>query len=600
MCGISGYLNFQQKKSPTHVQGLIGKMNAKLAHRGPNNRGQWEDPENHCHLGHTRLSILDLSPAGHQPMLSSAGRYVISFNGEIYNYKELRKQIEKFGVKFQTNTDTEVLLQGFIHMGTMFFQIMDGMFAFAIYDRKTGILTLARDRVGEKPLYYAFGDSFFVFGSELKSILEVDDLPVSLSEESLTLFLTLRYVPSPLSILDPIRKLNPGTFLQINKQGGQHQEKYYAFEIDQDNEPPVENVEEYCDSLEEELLESLRGRLNSDVPLGMFLSSGVDSALACALLTQRLKKDVKTYTIGFSGDADSEHDAAKKISDILGTDHHSYIFTDEDFNSICDKIGNVLDEPNGDRSCVPTYLLSEFTKQHVTVAVSGDGGDELFGGYGRYPGFADAYDKAPHLNPREKVQTYIEQGLPVFPPESVRAAFPESYDSVLSFYEKYTPAFMHIRRPAIHALRQFDFHTYLPGAVLAKVDRMSMQHSLEVRTPFLAPKVLKLASQASEGLCWSGNVQKVALRKLLSRHLPDEHVYTKKKGFGMPPSVFFNNQQKVEAELRTAYNYLGSTKFFSQRKRGLDLIFGSASKNINAIWAVIVLSKWIQSVQRPL
>jgi asparagine synthase (glutamine-hydrolysing) len=181
-----------------------------------------------------------------------------------------------------------------------------------------------------------------------------------------------------------------------------------------------------------------------------------------------------------------------------------------------------------------------------------------------------------------------------------KPTFPGSYESVISFYEKYSPAFMHIRRPSMHSLRQFDFHTYLPGAVLAKVDRMSMQHSLEVRTPFLAPKILAMASQASESACRSGGVQKVVLRKLLSRYLPDEHAYAEKKGFGMPPSVFFNNREKVEAELRTAYHYLRSTKFFADKRQGLDAIFGSVTKNINAIWAVIVLSKWMQSVHRPL
>lgn len=600
MCGISGYLNFRSSRPPEHIQATLGLMNDAIAHRGPDDHGQWCDPQNFCHLGHTRLSVLDLSAAGHQPMISRDGRYVVSFNGEIYNFKTLRKQLEKAGFAFHTGTDTEVLLAGFAHSGVKFFQLVDGMFALAIYDRHTGCVTLARDRAGEKPLYYAMADDFFVFASEMRSLLAVEELPVELSEEALALYCTLRYVPDPQSMLAPIRKLEPGMVLQVFDNGRMWRERYYSFGLDHDDEFKPDRLDQYADAVEDALVQSLDNRLNSDVPLGMFLSSGVDSSLACALLTRKLGRQVKTFTVGFAGDAGSEHQAARDIAGILGTEHHEHIFSAEDFERICQDIGQLLDEPNGDRSCVPTFLLSEFTRKHVTVAISGDAGDELFGGYGRYPAFAAAYDRPQSFVPSAMVQTYIENGLPVFNADAVRAAFPEGYAAVQGFYDSYAPCFMHLRRPALQGLRQLDFHTYLPGAVLSKVDRMSMRHALEVRTPFLSPTMLELAGKANAAFCMSGNVQKVVLRRLLARYLPEQHVQAPKKGFGMPPSVFMNNQDRIRAELGTAQRVLADTQFFAARPEALKCLSAVAGANINSAWATIVLAKWITTLGRSL
>lgn len=600
MCGIAGYLNFQNARAPDAIQTTITRMNQAIAHRGPDDRGQWADPENFCHLGHTRLSVLDLSPAGHQPMASQDGRYVISYNGEIYNYRHLRKQLEKLGHQFRSGTDTEVILAGFAVDGVDFFTVVDGMFALAIYDRQTGTVTLARDRAGEKPLYYAEGNGFLAFASELRSLLEVKELPVALSESALALYFTLRYVPDPDSILEPVRKLEAGTVLQVQRDGRRQMQRYYNFTFNPEEEVPAGKLPEYVKKLERKLEHALTDRLNSDVPLGTFLSSGVDSALACAILTKRLGKTVKTFTIGFEGDPGSEHEAARDIAAVLGTEHHEYIFGAADFDRICENIGTLLDEPNGDRSCVPTYLLAEFTRKHVTVAISGDAGDELFGGYGRYPAFATAYDKNRDLHAASMVQTYFERGLPVMAPDAVRAAFPGGYGAVQAFYNRYAPVFLHLGRPALHSLRQLDFHTYLPGAVLSKVDRMSMQHALEVRTPFLSPGVLDMAAQASLGLCWNGHMQKLALRYMLAQYLPAQHVRAPKKGFGMPQSVFFNNKPRIEAELGNAYRRLAETRFFGERPGALKNLFKAAGNGINAIWATIVLAKWVNTVERPL
>ncbi|MFN4165306.1 MAG: asparagine synthase (glutamine-hydrolyzing) [Ferrovibrio sp.] len=600
MCGINGYMNFKASRSPDELQVLIGRMNAALAHRGPDDRGHWADPENRCHLGHTRLSVLDLSAAGHQPMESPDGRYVISFNGEIYNFRALRAQLEKTGYRFHTGTDTEVLLAGFAQVGVGVFRVVDGMFAVAIYDRETRCLTLARDRAGEKPLYYVATDTLFAFASELRPLLQIPDISFNLSEESLAQYFTLRYVPDSGAIVDPVRKLEPGMILQVFADGRQYRQRYFDFTIDQDNEAGPQDTDRYIDAVEGALSLSLANRLNSDVPLGVFLSSGVDSALACALLTRKLGQKVKTFTVGFEGDRDSEHVAARDIAAKLGTEHHEHIFTAADFDRICDRIGHLLDEPNGDRSCVPTYLLSEFTRQHVTVAISGDGGDELYGGYSRYPLLAPPLDNATEAMPAAMVQAYLEKGLPVMPAEVVRAAFPVGYAAVTCFCERYAPFFMHPERPALHALRQLDFHTYLPGAVLAKVDRMSMQHGLETRTPFLSPDLMKIAGRANLGLCTDGKVQKVALRRLLVKYLPEQHALAPKRGFGMPASVFFSNRPRIEAEMKAAYRRLADTRFFGARSGALDRLFTGVPTNINSIWATIVLARWIDTVDCPL
>lgn len=493
-----------------------------------------------------------------------------------------------------------MLLNGFAALGIGLFDYLDGMFAVAIYDRQMRCLTLARDRAGEKPLYCAAGDGLFAFASELRPLLEIADLPVALSEAALAQYFTFRYVPAPDTILSGIHKLEPGTILRVFDDGRQHRQRYFGFVIDQDAEIPASDLETYADTVEAALSQALLDRLNSDVPLGVFLSSGVDSALACALLTKKLGRRVKTFTIGFEGDPQSEHLAAREIAAALDTEHHEHVFSAADFDRICDDIGRYLDEPNGDRSCVPTYLLAEFTRRHVTVAISGDAGDELYGGYGRYPAFAAAFDGMSDAAPAAMVQAYIERGLPVVPAATVRSAFPDGQSAIQAQYETYAPFFMHPRRPALQALRQLDFHTYLPGAVLAKVGRMSMRHGLETRTPYLYPSVMTLAGRASLGLCMDGPVQKVTLRHLLARYLPRHHAQAPKRGFGMPQSVFFNNRPRIETELRAAHRRLADTRFFTMRPGALDRLFAGVGGNINAIWAAIVLARWVDTVERPL
>jgi len=600
MCGIVGFLNYSSRRPDHKVSGLVKNMTGTLAHRGPDAEGYWVDPKNCCHLGHRRLSIIDLSAAANQPMLDVTSRYAIVFNGEIYNYKDLRRSLEASGFHFRTHSDTEVLLLGFAAYGVNIFSQLDGMFALAIYDTQTRILTLARDRAGEKPLYYTNTKTFFAFASELRPLLKLPDMRYQMSEESLALYMALRYVPAPRTIIEGISKLEPGCVLQVTEDGCTTQQRYFKFDIDDAASAQAQNIDDYADEVEAALESSIRDRLNSDVALGAFLSSGVDSALICALLAKKMQCPLRTYTVGFSGDAGSEHEAARVIAAHIGTEHQEFIFGATDFENICRDIGTLLDEPNGDRSCVPTYLLSQFARQHVKVCISGDSGDELFAGYSRYGGFINSHAGTVWPNAAAISQRYFETALPVFPWSGIAATLPTGFNAVRSFTAAYGSLFTVPGRTMLNALRLLDFETYMPGAVLAKVDRMSMRHGLEVRTPYLSPQILALSSKASLGACVDKGVQKVVLRRLLARYIPKSFALAPKKGFGMPASVFLQNGDRVRAELISALDLLSQTSFFSQRKGSIENFSKSAGSNTNSIWATLVLAKWIESTESGL
>jgi len=596
MCGLAGIVHFGSGPGISSPQSVLKGMNDALRHRGPDAHGIWASSDGRAHLAHRRLSVIDLSAAANQPMHDASGRYSIVFNGEIYNFKALRTELVQQGVVFKTLSDTEVLLQAFIVNGTAAFAQFDGMFAVAIYDSVTGTLTLARDGAGEKPLYYAKTDDTLAFASELRPLLGVPGINAQLSETGVALYMALRYVPAPYSIVQGIRKLPPGTTLQVMADGTEHVENFFSFSggnfaADSGQDPSV-----FAQRVEDALTASLEARLNSDVPLGAFLSSGVDSALACALLTKRMGRPLKTFSVGFAGDPDSEHAAAADIARALGTEHRELIFGADAFDDICNRIGDLLDEPNGDRSCVPTYLLSEFARAHVTVAISGDGGDELFAGYSRYQGFSHRYAKMQWPSAQEIPRAYFQAGLPVFPWQGILDVVPDGFSAVTDFADSFAPIFAAPNRSMVDGLRILDFESYLPGAVLAKVDRMSMRHALEVRTPYLNASLYALSRIAAPSALLGPEGQKAVLRRLVGKYLEKSHATAPKKGFGMPPSVFINNKERVAEALRQACGLLSETEFFKPRKTGAGQLPKWAGSNNNSAWATIVLAKWIESV----
>jgi asparagine synthase (glutamine-hydrolysing) len=529
-------------------------MVGRLSHRGPDDSmacALGRDVE----LGHTRLAIIDTSAAGRQPM--QFGRWHITYNGEIYNYRDLRAHLETKGHAFTTQTDTEVLLHAWAEYGADCLPLLDGMFAFAIYNTESKELTLVRDRAGEKPLYYLERDGVFAFASELRALADLSERQVS--PEALALYALYRYVPAPRSIWSDVRKLPPGCLAVADGAGAVTVKRWWSWEVEPAVEVSAKGFMEVCDEVEQSLRSSVHRRLVSDVPLGAFLSGGIDSSLMAAF-ARTAGTPLKTFSIGFEG-ADSEHEQARAIAQHLGTEHHEHVFGPSDFESVGRTIGDRMDEPNGDRSCVPTYLLAGFAKQFVTVALSGDGGDELFGGYGRYFGVChDATD-------------YYSRFLSVY-------GIVDGIDDELDAAD----VLIDTHDDSLHALRALDFNRYLPGCVLPKMDRMAMQHSLEVRTPYLEPQLMEIARKLPAAYLMNGQMGKLVLREIAGRYLPRDVALAPKRGFGLPKGVFAQNG-KAMAEM---YEEAGP---WCER-----VGFPKPPNNNNAIWNFIVLGQWLRSV----
>ena len=603
MCGIAGIIQFgapnqQVLDIRTITQQSVRRMCQLQAHRGPDMEGMWQSEDGRCTLGHRRLSIIDLSDAGRQPMTDRSGRYHITFNGEIYNYRVLKLDLEVEGAQFRTNTDTEVLLEGFALHGYRILEKVDGMFAAAIYDTLTGETTLFRDRAGEKPLYYQSDEQQLIFGSELHAVASVSDKPININPLALGLYLTLRYVPPPDSMIEGINKLEPGQILVFDSEGSPVLRRYFSFEPEPIHTYSQDDFEAKSKALERLLISSIAKRLESDLPLGLFLSSGIDSSLVCALTKRKLDLTPKTFSIGFEGDDNSEHFIAEQIARHLGTEHQTFMLSPTELHRLGSDIGAMMDEPNGDRSCLPTLLLSREVREHVTVALSGDGADELFGGYGRY-GLPIGPNPA-HSHPESALRDYFNKALPVFGIDLIDGLFEGVGDISGELLSQFRGVFIHTDRAALHFWRMLDFHSYLPGAVLNKVDRMSMRHGLEVRTPFLEPQVMAMAERMPQAYLEQGDERKIMLRQILSHYLPRDITSLPKRGFGMPQSVFMNNAEMIHQMLNEAMESLRETRFFSEYTGLLQSIAQVAPGNINSAWAMIVLGQWVRSFPKRL
>ncbi len=600
MCGLAGFLNLSGQIDARKARALVRRMTHDVIHRGPDDEGYWDDDNGFAFLGHRRLSIIDTSENGRQPFWDSSRRYVGIVNGEIYNYKDLRRDLEGRCLKWVSSSDSEVLINLYATFGAETFGRIDGQFAAAIYDTLENKLILARDATGEKPIYFYHSDSYFAFASELKQFANLKEIGASfsLSEQAFALYLALRYVPAPYSIFEEVQKLEPGCLFVIDKFGQASSKRWFEFDLIPDSEPVKPTaLEDTADEIECLLTQSIANRLNSDVPLGLFLSSGVDSALVTAITTKKLNKSIQTFSCGFAGDKNSEHIVAAQIASHLGTEHRERLIEPTDFLRSMESIGAMMDEPNGDRSCVPTALLSAFAREYVTVTLSGDGGDELFAGYPRYLAFGSQTFDPTRIDSRKVVDIYFEKCLPVFPLEAVRNVVPSASETLEAFISSVQPYFMRPGRSIAGSLRLLDFHTYLPGAVLAKVDRMSMRHSLEVRSPFLFIPLMQLSAQLPIDLLIHDGVQKLVLRKLLSRYLPENFVSAPKRGFGAPHSLFQQIQKNINQELRTSHEVLRSLNFFAERPQALDTMFDFTLHSINTIWATIVFAKWADDIE---
>ncbi|WP_407275617.1 asparagine synthase (glutamine-hydrolyzing) [Halothiobacillus sp. DCM-1] len=600
MCGIAGLYNFGYKGLlATGQVSVVHKMTDRMVHRGPDATDVWADDQARCVLGHRRLSIIDVSDAGRQPMHWNNGEWSISFNGEIYNFQEIKSDLESRGGVFHGRTDTEVLLAGIAYWGESVFDHLDGMYAFAAFHHPSGELILARDPFGEKPLYYfQTPDGGLAFASELQCLEEVPGFSADISPDALSDILMFQYVGAPRTIYRDVYKLEPGHFMKVNGRDLQIR-RHFRFE------PGLHGFssgsrEDLVDELEDILVRSLRRRLISDVPLGAFLSGGVDSSTVCALARRKLDIPLQTFSIGFEGDQGSEHKIARRIAAHLGTEHRDQILSPS-ATDFLNHSGSLLDEPNADSSCLPTFLLSKFARKHVTVALSGDGGDELFGGYGRYFDTlteAKAYQSQPRRNWSPGRSYYNSNRVTIFSPLQLSKLFGFIPSGSAEHVRHLIEEVDHGSAELLHRLRASDTENYMPGAVLPKVDRMSMQNSLEVRTPFLSVELARFAERIPGEYLVNGGRGKLLLREIAYRYLPREIIDLPKKGFGLPLTSGWGKHHLVSALENTLISEESPIGKWIGGGRASEFIKTQASDNgfsIYQTWSVIMLDKWLRN-----
>ena len=567
MCGITGFVR-ADKGPVAETADLIDRMCQAIVHRGPDDHGVMI--KGGTVLAMRRLSIIDLS-GGHQPISGEDGSVTIVFNGEIYNFRELHTLLKSRGHTFRTNSDTEAIVHAYEEFGPSSVDYLRGMFAFAIWDERKQKLFLARDRVGKKPLYYTVTDrGTFVFGSELKSLLVHPEVKRNISLEAVDAYLTLGYVPDPQCIFKDVYKLPPGHHLTF-ADNRITIEKYWDFNFSPDRSM---TAEECISGLRELLDEAVRLRLVSDVPLGAFLSGGVDSSTVVGIMARHMGQPVKTFSIGFHEDSYSELKYARLTAKKFGTDHHEFFVTPE-ICSVVDELVRKLDEPFADPSAIPTYMVSKLARQHVKVVLSGDGGDELFAGYTRY--VTDRKRRGFSLLPsliREGIMQRLSEKLPhgtlgrnylhnvaldpvdryldsvsVFTGLNKQLLYSNDFkkqlatdEGVLSEFRAYA-AKVKTGDP-LDQLLHIDSKTYLPGDILTKVDRMSMAVSLEARVPLLDHKLIEFVMRIPASMKMSGRKTKYIFKKAVGDLVPQEIINRPKQGFGMPIQEWINEQLK--------------------------------------------------------
>lgn len=580
MCGLAGIYAFQGSSKESYLQ-CIEKMTNFLLHRGPDDSDTWVEENRGIALGHRRLSIVDLSPAGHQPMHSPSGRYVIAFNGEVYSHRVLRAELVQSGISFNGNSDTEVMLAaidawGLDHALSRFV----GMFAFALWDKEQSTLHLVRDRLGIKPLYYLQEDGLFAFASELKAFHALPGWAPSLDRQAAGLMLRHGYVPGEYSIFTNVRKLLPGHHLKVSLRDGNvdfgSSRPYWSLQDIAACMPELTSETQAKENMAHLIEQAVVDRMVADVPLGAFLSGGIDSTLVAAAMQRQAGSAVKTYSIGFEDKRYDEADDARRVAEYLGCEHHELYVSEKDILACIEKMPDVYDEPFADPSQLPTYLLCALTKQHVTVALSGDGGDELCGGYTRHfesvriarllgmpaglrrvlAGFLtrvpmDAWDRMPVLGRRyrllgDKVHK-LGRLLAARDGAEVYRVLTSASDRVSFDTSDVLPALPRDMKLG-EQLIYYDTLRYLPDDVLTKVDRASMAVSLEVRVPLLDHRLIEFAWRLPFHMKVRNGEGKWLLRQVLADWLPRELWDRPKMGFSVPIGEWLRGELKPWAE----------------------------------------------------
>lgn len=646
MCGITGFINVISNLDAEKLTSLVSQMSDSIIHRGPDDGGHWVDAEFGIALGFRRLAIIDLSPAGHQPMTSADDRFVIVFNGEIYNFNEIRSELSSFGHAFRGHSDTEVILAAVSEWGLKStLQKLNGMFAFVIWDKKERVLSLVRDRIGIKPLYYGWCGNTLLFGSELKSLRAHPDFLPEINRNALSILLRYGYIPAPYTIYEKINKLIPGSILQfqLNNSITSEETSIYwsaeqAFTKGLSN-PFIGNETEVLNALDDMLTQSIGLRMIADVPLGAFLSGGIDSSTIVALMQKQSLKPIQTFTIGFREESFNEASQAKLVAQHLGTLHTELYVTAKEARDIIPLLPSMFDEPFADPSQIPTYLISRLAKSQVTVGLSGDGGDEFFGGYNRYV-WVNRIWKNLHSIPlpvRKLVSSSLELLSPEVTSNLLRIAnknLPNQADKIkkiISVLGAPSPEYMYVdllshwKTPddvVIHGFEStkivnqlpenlknisitekmmlLDQLSYLPDDVLAKVDRASMRTSLEVRAPLLDDhQTIEFSYRIPMHMKIRNGEGKWILKQLLNRYIPQALTERPKMGFGVPISSWLRGPLRNWANDLLSETKLHQDGFFNAsiiQKKWHEHSSGSKDWQYE-LWIILMFQAWLNEAK---
>jgi len=649
MCGLTGFVP-AAGRTADELTCVVRRMCDAIAHRGPDDAGEWIDAESGVALGFRRLAIIDVSPAGHQPMVSASGRYVVTLNGEVYNFEELRRELRDAGLapSFRGHSDTEVMLAAFEAWGVeAAVRRFNGMFAVALWDRKLRRLHLIRDRMGVKPLYYGFAGSTFLYGSELKALRQHPDFGGRIDRGALHLYLRFMYIPAPYSIYEGISKLMPGSIVTFDPATRQTETTVYWSVRD----AAVKGAEHRFQGSEEEashelealLRDAVRLRMVADVPLGVFLSGGVDSSLVTALMQAQSSAAVRTFSVGFTDPAYDEARVAAAVARHLGTDHTELIMTAQNVVDVIPALPSMYDEPFADSSQIPTHLVAALARKQVTVSLSGDGGDELFGGYLRYfigeklfrriaalpATMRPAIGRALAAVPPRLWDRLFAFGRPLLPaglrqPRSgervhkvarVLAAGDSDamYFELVSHWrnvvtegaEPKTPLTDRREWPPlqdpVERMMFFDQISYLPDDILAKVDRASMAVSLEAREPLLDYRLVEFAWTLPLSMKVRAGRGKRVLRRVLDRYVPEALIERPKMGFGIPLGEWLRGPLRDWAEALldpAAIRAQGLIDPAPVRAKWVEHLSGKGEWKYH-LWAVLMLEAWLQYEHSP-
>lgn len=636
MCGLTGFWDPKKRGDTSSFEHIVSKMADEIFFRGPDAKGIWIDQSQGLAFAHLRLSILDLSATGHQPMSSPSGRYIIIYNGEVYNSPLLRKELQTLGINFRGSSDTEVMLAAFEMWGIeLSLSKFIGMFAFALWDQITHKLYLVRDRLGVKPLYYGVQENLLFFGSQPRSFIPHPFWQGQINRNALTEYFLYNYIPGTQSIYQNIEKVPPGHFISVDSSLNMTTHCYWnlrdQYHLHKNSSPNLSETE-YIEQLEYLLRDSIKMRMLSDVPLGAFLSGGIDSSLVVALMQKQSSLPIKTFTIGFKENSFNEAPYAKKISEYLGCDHFEQYLTEKEALDIIPKIPEFYDEPFADSSQIPTYLVSSIARPFVTVSLSGDGGDEFFAGYTRYilgqkikniikflpiplrlsfmhvlkflsvpqmetllssvtshTHLSDKIQKLSQILSSRTSQEIYHHLLTLWPTENVTAMT----GIVPSYFTEFQKEFSGLKNYT-ESMQLMDACMYLPDDILTKVDRASMAHSLEAREPLLDHRLIEFSFSLPFNMKLRAGQGKWIFRKILEKHIPKALFERPKQGFGIPIERWLRTDLKDWADDLLSSNSLKKSGLHDTRpinKRWEEHRAGKRNWHYS-LWGVLMYQAW--------